>query len=212
MRSFGPKALLKLNGETVIARQVRLIRSLCPQATFTVVGGFEVERLRRGLPRDATLAYNPAFETTNVARSLAIGLKSIPAGPVLVVLGDLVFNEDAIEETIENAIAISHSYAIIDSRKQERVSEVGVNVVDGCVTHFSYGLPQKWAQIVLLAPRERLLFERAAAEPGRDRHYAFEILNEVLDLGGQFRAVIPPGLQLVEIDSSKDIPSALLIP
>jgi choline kinase len=91
MKSYGPKALINLQGETLIERQIRLVREAFPRVKITVVAGFEAHRLREVLPKDVRLVLNPYYETTNVAYSVSIGLRTIPPTvPVLVVYGDLV--------------------------------------------------------------------------------------------------------------------------
>lgn len=208
MRSYGPKALIKIaGGETVVARQIRLTRLAFPGAEIIVVTGFESDRLRRALPRDVRVVVNASYDETNVAHSLLLGIQHArPTASVLVVYGDLVFNTRAIE-----GLDKSTSSLIIDARPGSREDEVGVNVVDDEVMCLAYGLPAKWAQIALLRPREAALFREVAREPRRKRQFGFEILNEILDRGGTFAAHVPDGLSLVEIDSSKDIEPALLI-
>jgi hypothetical protein len=95
MRSAGPKAVLPVGGEPLVARQVRLLRGAYPGARFVVVVGFEAHRVRRALAglADVRVVVNREYETTNVARSLELGLGATGrTRPALVVYGDLVFN------------------------------------------------------------------------------------------------------------------------
>lgn len=205
MKSFGPKALIKVaNGETVIARQLRLLKAAFPRSPVVVVAGFEAEKLSRHLLPQVKVVNNTEFADTNVAHSLALGLKVIPpTHSVLVVYGDLVFSRDMLD------IQLGHSSLLVTD--QLRPEEVGVTVVGEQVSRLAFGLPLKWAQVALLLPLERQLFLAVANDPWNSRHYGAEVLNEVLEAGGAFHA-LKTGGSLVEIDSSKDIEKAAQIP
>lgn len=203
MKSYGPKALLQLPTlETLITRQIRLLRKRFGHANFTVVTGFESEKVKRFLPRSVKTITNHNYANTNVAHSLAIAFDRLPAeSSVLVVYGDLVFNSAALRD-----LDLSRSCVVMDTDANgTRSDEVGVNVADGEVLRFSYAMPDKWAQIFLLKPAERRLFSQAAKEPSRQRYFGYEILNDVIDRGGKLHAIYPDGLQLMEIDNSRDI-------
>lgn len=211
MRSFGPKALIPLNDETVLARQVRLIRNAYPKSKIVVVAGFESDRVKKACKelKRVCCRINEDFETCNVAYSISQGLKCISSREgALVVYGDLVFSEKVFEN-----IDKRESCVVIDSCDSERrQGEVGVTVVDGQVTTFSFGLPWKWSQFAYLAPFEKGLFQEIANEPHRKRQYGYEILNEIIERGGRFKALMmPQGNLLAEIDTSKDIAHALQI-
>src|SRR5262249_51886655 len=97
MKSFGPKALIPVGEETVVSRQIRLLREAFPKARFVIVGGFAIDRLRKALPADVKVVVNHDFETTNVAHSLYLGLKRTPPNaPALLVYGDLVFSANVL--------------------------------------------------------------------------------------------------------------------
>jgi len=211
MRSFGPKALISLNDETVLARQVRLIRNTYPKSKIVVVAGFESEKVKRACKelRRVCCRINDEFEHCNVAYSISQGLQCVSSREgALIVYGDLVFSEKIFE-----SIDKHESCVVINPwDNQARQEEVGATVVNGLVTTFSFGLPWKWAQFTYLAPFEKQLFQTIANEPHRKRQYGYEILNEIIERGGQFKALMmPKGQLLAEIDTSKDIAHALQI-
>jgi choline kinase len=204
MKSYGPKALIPVRGETLLARQMRLLRNLYPRARFILVAGFESERIRKAFAgRGVRVVLNPEWETTNVAKSLALGLAVTPAGrPALIVYGDLVFRERALSGLPLNRSSVL--VAATDGREQE----VGVAVAGGEATNFAFGLPTRWAHVALLAPKEKALFLRFASAGHRSRHFGYEILNDVLDANGAFSAVFRDGADFVEVDTSRDVAHA----
>lgn len=207
MKSYGPKALIELRrGQTILGRQIAILRSHFPSADVVVVVGFEADRVLRTLPPDVISVENELHSVTNVARSLDLGLRACPARSVLIVYGDLVFTPETFACMPEG-----RSAAWVDTAGRIRDQEVGVNVQDGEVTHFSYGLGPKWAQIALLTGKELALFRKAASAPGRRRYFGFEVFNDVIDRGGSLLAHEPEGMHLVEVDTSRDIDPARLV-
>ncbi len=205
MKSYGPKALIQLNQETVIGRQLRLLKQAFPGGSTVVVTGFESEQVRRALPKNVRVVVNHDYEYSNVSQSILLGLAECPPGPVLVVYGDLVFDLATIAcmhtPGLESAV-------LVDPRLGTRCDEVGLTICDGMVANFSFGLPDKWGHVLLLDQKEQQLFVDIANQAHRKKQYAFEILNEVIDRGGSFLAVRPARIRLAEIDSSKDLTEA----
>lgn len=201
MKSYGPKPLIELPGrETVINRQIRILRSLFPCADIVVIVGYESEQVIASLPRDIKIVENEMYESTSVVRSIGMGLRVINHNRVLIVYGDLVFNANCV-----NWLYTTNSSIVVDSSSQINYDAVGINIVGGFATNFSYGLPIKWAQIVYLTGRELELFKRMSWAVENRRRFGFEIMNKMLDTGAKLRVIEPKGMKIAEIDSSKDI-------
>lgn len=201
MKSYGPKALIPVGPETLIGRQIRLLTAAYPDSRVIVVAGYEADRIKKAVPGGTKVVVNRRYAETNVARSIQLGLAvSHPARSALVVYGDLVFNRRAID-----AIPRGISSVIVEPG-DARPGEVGVNVVDMKAVHLSYGLDPKWAHITMLAPHEKRLFLAACqAHHATDNLLGFEVLNMVLDRGGELHALTHEDLRLVEVDTSRDI-------
>lgn len=144
MKSYGPKALIPIKyGQNILERQVNIIDQTLTKYSLVLVCGFEAEKLMNNSPANAVKVENELYEDTNVARSVGLGLRSIPnSSRVLFVNGDLVFTENAI-----NAIDYSTS-SIIVSDQQMSQGEVGCIISSrGNLENMMYDLPMKWGQI-----------------------------------------------------------------
>ncbi len=186
----------------MLSRQLTILKKRFPEADIVVVVGFQSEKVVKAIPPGIRIVENECYELTNVARSVEMGLRASSCRSALVVYGDLVFSPSFFDSLGDK------SAVLVDTRGQFRDFEVGCNVVDGVVTHFSYGLDTKWAQVVLLTGRELSLFRRLAASKERRKHFGFEVLNEILEHNAELVAVEHPGTKVVEIDTSKDIEAA----
>ena len=74
--------------------------------------------------------------------SIRIGINASSTDKLLIVYGDLVFNVYSIRDLTSDGPC-----AVVDSKDRFKEEEIGVTVVDGCITNFAYGLPKKWSQI-----------------------------------------------------------------
>lgn len=197
MKSYGSKSLISLGKETVIARQIRIIKSVFPQSQIIVVVGFDAEKVRKSLPAEVKTVKNFKYEDTNVVCSILHGLKAAKSGPVLIIYGDLVFNEATLSD-----IKLDKSSIILDY-DTNRDEEVGVNHIDNNAICLDYGLRSKWSHILLMHTAERRLFEQHCVN--NDKMFGFEIINKVIGDGGRFTVQSSPKMLIAEIDSSKDI-------
>lgn len=200
MKSYGPKALIDIHGKSVLQRQIDIINSTIENPDITVITGFE----KKKFPKNIHTICNDRFLETNVAYSIYLGVKNLNAA--LIVYGDLVFNKKILEN-----LQFSRSFVILDSTRQMRNSEVGAIACEGKICNFSYSLPTKWTQIAYIQGEELDIFKDYMRQAKYERHFCFEILNKVIDAGGEFFAQEQPDIKIAEIDSSKDIDKALLV-
>lgn len=103
-----PKSLKVLpNGETIIGRQIRILREKGIEEIIIVVG-FKMNLIMENNP-DVYFAYNPFYYVTNTAKSLMSAIKHIN-DDVIWMNGDIVFDEEIISNVIrhnENVICVN---------------------------------------------------------------------------------------------------------
>lgn len=202
----GPKALLDLEGQTLLARQIVVLRRVFPQADIVVTVGHEADTVARSLPSGVRTVENERYAETNVARSLELALRASRSNNVLIVYGDLVFDTSVFRDFPgegRESLLLAHS--------GQRPYEVGVTSVAGFATAFSYGLELKWAQMLFLRGWELQQFRKLLAEPHRRRYFGFEVLNDLVEQGGRLRVLATPPtapLRLIEVDTPADLTAA----
>lgn len=193
-----PGALRNVRGEPLVHRQLRLLRATLPRCRVVVVTGHHAELVERVLPRGVVRVRNRDYATTNVARSVAVGLGRC-RGPALVVYGDLVFNAAAVA-----AFRRQRTPAVLVEPDAARKGEVGVNVVGGRAAYFSYGLPVRWCQMAYLDARCNGLFCEYAWRPQAARWLGHEVLN-LLAERAEFAALAAAGAAVRDVDSAGDL-------
>jgi mannose-1-phosphate guanylyltransferase len=72
-----PKSLLGIKDETILGRQLRILRS-CGIAEITVVAGFEQEKIRDSFANDHRIVYNPAHELASRILPESVGRQGHP--------------------------------------------------------------------------------------------------------------------------------------
>ena len=206
MKSYGPRSLIRVaHGETVVARQIRLIQAIDPKAEIVVVVGYQAYRYRRILPEWVQLVVNEDYENNQTATSAAMGVKACRTNRVLIMSGDLVFGEDFLEGIRQEGSVLLTSYEMGVGKMAG--SEVGICHDHHTATYMTYGLKgidfPPWSQIAILSGLELDLF-RQLSPFVKPKVFLFELLNAIIERKGRFRVHLASG-PLVEIDKSKDI-------
>jgi hypothetical protein len=83
--------------------------------------------------------------------------------------------------------------------------EVGCVINNGYVDNLMYDLEFKWGHIAYLTGNELELMKRLSFDRNNQKRFCFELLNEVINAGGKFKAVWNKDVKLIDIDTSKDI-------
>ena len=204
MKAYGPKASIRIDKEeTVLSRQIKILRNFFPKSKIIVVCGFQKEKIFEIVDQDIVCVENKKYKSSNVCLSIKIALDKCHSKKILIVNGDLVFTGE-----IFNTMPKNSSWIAIDTNINQRSSEVGVNIVEGQITNFCYGLNPKWGQIVYLIGKEMEFFKKMIVLERSEKKFSFEILNDVIDMGGIIKPQINKKWKLVEIDTSKDIARA----
>ncbi len=200
MKSYGPKPLLQINRETVLKRQIRIVKTVIANPKFTIVCGFECDKVMDSCPDYVIRLENENYDKTNIARSLSIALRSINSRRVLIINGDLAFDKLAISNLDFNSSCISASEDL------DKESEVGC-IVDGegNLTNMMYDLPLKWNQITYLQDAALEEFKKQCFNRKHSKLFSFEIMNKVISKGHKIKCIVNEQCKVIDIDTSKDL-------
>ena len=204
MKSYGPKPLIKIGNSTIIKNQISLLQTYLSNVNIVLVCGFKAERLMNETPDYILKIENERYKQTNVVRSIGMGLRVAGhSSRVIVVYGDLVFNSEAIK-----SISLSQSCVVVTDQGMGE-EEVGC-VMDRhhMLTNLMYDLPYKWGQIAFFKNKELTLLKQMCWDDKNSTKFGFEVINQIVDRGGQFKCIHNDKIKIVDIDSSKDIPKA----
>ena len=197
MVSYGPRSLIKLGQTNVIEHQLTILHKIFNDPQIIIVVGYDANRIMNNTPDDIVKIENENYETTNVVRSIGMGLRACVNPSVLVLYGDLVFNEEALRWSYDKS-----SIVLTEGNDKE---SVGCITDNGYVSRLAFGLANPWAQIMFVMGKELRLLKKAAWNPEKYQLYGFEAINDIIDGGGKFLAHSPPNMKIVDIDSSRDI-------
>jgi len=202
MKSHGPRSLIKVADDTnLIKYQSDTIVSAIPNNEIILVCGCEADRVMNHAPASIICVENERFDSTNIVRSMAIGLRAATSDKILFIYGDLIFNHD----TLKNA-KFEESSVFIDKEDFFDKSGVGCTINEkNNVEHMLYGLPNLWAQMVFLTGRELSIFKNIVWNREKEKLFGFEVLNELIDRRGTLKAQSPKNMKVADIDCTKDL-------
>jgi len=205
MKYLGAKSLIEIiPNMSIIDYQLKMIHKyLKYNPKVILVTGFEAPKVMNSTPQNLIHIENPEYETTNVVRSIGLGLRASTTNNIIIIYGDLLFNEYALRIPVRE-----ESIMVMENNNTMSRDEVGCTINKYIVEHIWYGLDNKWAQIIYLTGKELELFKSMCWNPVNYNKYTFEILNDVITKGGIFKTLQPHKLKAMDIDCPNDIDKA----
>lgn len=94
-----PKALLKLNGETILEHQIQNLRG-CGINEIVAVTGFQANKIKESGGPNILYIHNPSYESTNNLVSLWFARNEMD-GDFIFLDGDVVFDRQILEELLQ---------------------------------------------------------------------------------------------------------------
>ena len=132
-----PKCLLTIKGETILARQLRILRS-CGIEDITVVTGFHRERIVELYGEEVSIRYNPHYEITGSIFSLWT-VRDFLTDDTIISNADSIFTEEPLKKLLANrnlyCMAIDNKLCDKEARK--------VRVIGNIVVETSKAIPLK---------------------------------------------------------------------
>ena len=204
MKSYGPKPLIKIKNRTIFEHQHKAIRETSKKFKIISVCGFESNKIMDELPREVIKVENENYQTTNVSRSIGMGLRATVSSSVLILYGDLVFNKKALESLDYNISCMSVSEG---SYMEDR--EVGCVVNNrGNLENMMYDLPLKWNQMLYLQGNDLDRFKKIVWDKKNSKLFGFEAINKLINRGCRIKCIEDPDALVTDIDTSKDLEKA----
>ena len=199
MKSYGPKCLIPTNsGNNILLDQVNVIKKIFHNHEIILLTGFQSDKVSKRRPSEIRIVENQLHEETNSVEGFRLCLNNCLTDRILVLDGDLIFNEEAIFN-----ITRLGSSVLIDSKNKMDPMEVGVTIDKNFVINFAYGLDTKWCKIVFLTGKELQLAKNFCGKD-RSKMYLFEMLNYIIENDGKIRWMEPEKFHLFKVDSIKE--------
>lgn len=201
MKSYGPKSLLAINNTTTLLEyQIELIRQSFPKSDIILVTGFSAEKMIKKRPLGVRIVENQLFETTNESEQIRLALNCCLSDSVLLIKDSVIFNAETFKNISQNGSCI-----IYDSQNKFEKNDIGVTVVDGYGTIFSYDIPTKWCHIVYLTGKDLQFIKWLCSNKENSKLYTFELLNMLLSKSEKIKAIEPVNMEISKIDNSRDL-------
>lgn len=200
MKTWGAKALIEIQkNQVLIDNQIKILKKFLPKSNIIVVCGYDSINLMNHLPADVIKIENEMFEQNNVARSIGMGLRAC-ANNVLLVYGDLVFNEYAI-----SSFSFNKSGLLVGDNIMAE-NEVGCTIDDdNSIENMMYELPIKWGQISFFTGKELAILKQICWNPCNKNLFGFEVINKIISNGGKMNAILNKKAKVIDIDTTKDL-------
>ena len=197
-KNYGNKSLIEYENKRVIDHQINTIKSAYGNsAEIILVTGFDSHKVISQID-DLRIVENNSFEQHNILESMRIGINTCLESNIFFIHGDIIFSESFIKPPNQD-----HIYVPVDTKSKLDRKCIGVTTTQEKVTNFSYGLYDKWAQIVFF-PKH--LFKDLKTKLNKlDKNLcSFELMNYLIKKGYTISYYECPRGRIKEIKSAKD--------
>lgn len=205
-----PKGLLKINGLSLIERQIKSLRACTIKKIYAVVG-FAEDTVKQAFGDDLNYIYNPRWDTANNIYSLYLAREVADKGFVLINSDDLFHHS-----ILTSLLTYNHPDAIsIDDRKKLGEEEIKVTLKNGFLCEINKTMDAKIAHgeyigLAKFGPQGAqelfAVLDDFVKRDDVDGWYeeAFEVLGQRRPISG----VSTKGLPWIEIDTPEDFEKA----
>lgn len=198
MKALGSKPLVYVKDKRLVEYQIDIINKVFNRKNIFIVSGLDSDRVMNFVGNRAINLENEKYDETNVGRSIAIGLRASQANSVIVIYGDLFFTYNAINHQYKNS-----SFIVMSNTMSK--NEVGCTHNNGILENLYYDLPNKWGQITYFTGNELALLKKVVFNRENNKMFGYEIINKIIDMGGEFKIKIPQNCYIQDIDTAKDL-------
>lgn len=197
MKKYGPKPLIKIFDKTILDLQIKILDKIIKNYEIIIVGGFEYDKIKILNSSKIFTVENKDYEETNVVYSMGLGLKYCNTDNVIIIYGDLIFNEFAI-----NTIREESSIIISNTMKD---SDIGCIIHNQMLVQMFYGIENKWSQIAYFREKELEIIKNYCSNYNNYKCFGFEAINYCIENEGKIKALLPHKAYVKDIDSAIDI-------
>jgi choline kinase len=190
-----PKGFLKIGSETIIQRQIRLLKE-AGIFDITLIVGYKKELFKSAFG-DLNFIENPKYESTNTSYSLFLGLKEDETKTVFVLNGDVFFDENIIKEMVK--IKNVSSLAAVDHKRNgeeeikvifenNRITAIGKYINEEISFGEAFGIYKFSPKFARYLRRELKLLNNPALfyEEGIDKLLKGGHVMNLYDIGNKF--------------------------
>ncbi|MCI2959152.1 phosphocholine cytidylyltransferase family protein [Agromyces atrinae] len=208
-----PKPLTELSdGRTIMGQQFdNVAHAFGRNASVTIVVGYKLEHIIEAFPQ-ASFVYNEEYDQTNTSKSLLRALQASPAGGVLWMNGDVVFDPRILDRAVA-LIARDQSFVTVNTSKVSDEEVKYTTSAEGYIKELSKTVKGGLGEAVginYISSRDKGILMRHLAQVG-DQDYFERGLELAIE---KDRILVEPmdvsDLYAIEIDFAEDLERANL--
>lgn len=170
--------LFKNNNKNNLKYNLGLLQENIPNCNISIVINPKSEFKQDNL----TVFVNNDFLKTSSVRSIQIAAENQNNSNCLIIHGNL-----KISQKVFKFLNFDSSFVVVGENKTKDC--LGLYEQNKNIITIEYGLPKTYYDIVYLKDKELNLFKKIINNHNRNKHKLYEVINEVIKNGGEFKTI-----------------------
>ena len=177
-----PKGLLPVNGESIIARQIRILKAY-GITDIAIVTGYRSEKIIDQFKDSVTFFYNSDYATTTSTSSMYKAIDFMD-DDIIVMFSDVVFSEDSLDGLLHSP----HQYCLLIDNKDCDQEAVKVQVSGNRMINAGKHLPSEesfgeWTYIFTIRKSGLPAFKDALLECSTNKRGSVFMFTNLINMG-----------------------------
>lgn len=208
MKSYGPISLMKIEGKTLIERQIDTIKATFKNFEIILCVGFETQKIVEFVKDNFTdinirVVENQMHFTSNCCESARLCLSNINNDKILFCNGGVLITPECLRSINYNENSI-----IFQEEDEHKDFNIGA-IHDAGDRLVSLGLGVKksvWSEILYLSRKKAVKsMYSIMSNPEYKNRFMFEAINELMEHNEVIFAIEPKGVPIIKINNIKTL-------
>lgn len=202
MKSYGPLSLINIGRKKLIDLQISSIQNSFENVEIIICLGFDAEKITKYIRSNypsANIRFveNQLYNTSNSCESLRLSLNNTNNSKVLICDGNLLLNYKCLLK-----IDTNQSCVLIE-KEGCKTLEIGLNIDNDIVQHFSFGAKHTWSEIMFLDGIDIIeSLRKIIVNYDTKNRFVFEAINELIGLQYNIRSIVNEN-KIIKINNIK---------
>ena len=203
MKSYGPPALVRLGGLSLLDMQIHAIKTCFKNFEIIICSGFDCEKIVKHVKTNHSsmnirVVENQIYHHSNSCESVRLCINNTTNSRILICNGDLLIKPETV-----SLVTTKHSHILVEENPSQGM-EIGVTFNGKMdAENFCFGISNAWSEIAFLNNSDIIeSFRKIVSSMDYKNKFIFEAFNDLIKTRHKLKVVFNE-TPVVKIDNIK---------